>query len=175
SVMRSILAGAAYPQTLLTAIINRIRADQTVNYLRAALIKAYLVRKYRITNKSMEVNMALNKESTNVAYRLGRLFATLEKAQKDAIPGANTTIKDRFYGSASATPRIVFPQLLRLAQHHIQKAEHGRNTDNMIEGIMQGIQEFPAHLSLDDQGLFAIGYYHQRKAFYTKSVKKKEE
>lgn len=119
--------------------------------------------------------MALNKESTNVAYRLGRLFATLEKAQKDAIPGANTTIKDRFYGSASATPRIVFPQLLRLAQHHIQKAEHGRNTDNMIEGIMQGIQEFPAHLSLDDQGLFAIGYYHQRKAFYTKSVKKKEE
>lgn len=175
SVMRSILTGTAYPQSLLTAIINRIRADQTVNYLRAALIKACLVRKYRITNKSMEVTMALNKESTNIAYLLGRLFAALEKAQKDAIPGANTTIKDRFYGSASATPRIVFPQLLRLAQHHIQKAEYGRNADKMIEEIMQGIQEFPAHLSLDDQGLFSIGYYHQRKAFYTKTAEKKEE
>lgn len=119
--------------------------------------------------------MALNKESTNIAYLLGRLFAALEKAQKDAIPGANTTIKDRFYGSASATPRIVFPQLLRLAQHHIQKAEYGRNADKMIEEIMQGIQEFPAHLSLDDQGLFSIGYYHQRKAFYTKTAEKKEE
>ncbi len=175
SVMRSILTGTAYPQSLLTAIINRIRADQTVNYLRAALIKACLVRKYRITNKSMEVTMALNKESTDIAYLLGRLFAVLEKAQKDAIPGANTTIKDRFYGSASATPRIVFPQLLRLAQHHIQKAEYGRNTDKIIEEIMQGIQKFPAHLSLDDQGLFAIGYYHQRKAFYTETAKNKEK
>ncbi len=175
SVIRSILTGVAYPQSLLTAVINRIRADQKVNYLRAALIKACLVRKYRITNKSMEVNMALNKESTNFAYRLGRLFAALEKAQKDAVPGANTTIKDRFYGSASATPRTVFPQLLRLTQHHIQKAEYGRNTDKMIEEIMQGIQEFPAHLSLDDQGLFAIGYYHQRQAFYPKTTEKKEK
>ncbi len=175
SVIRSILTGAAYPQSLMTAIINRIRADQTVNYLRAAMIKACLVRKYRITNKSMEVTMALNKESTSIAYRLGRLFAALEKAQKDAIPGANTTIKDRFYGSASATPRTVFPQLLRLAQHHIQKAEYGRNTDKIIEEIIQGIQEFPAHLNLDEQGLFAIGYYHQRQVFYIKSAKKKEE
>lgn len=175
SVMRSILTGTFYPQSLMTAVINRIRADQTVNYLRAALIKGCLVRKYRITNKFTEVDMPLDKESTSIAYLLGRLFAALEKAQKDAIPGANTTIKDRFYGSASATPRTVFPQLLRLAQHHIQKAEYGRNTDKIIEKIMQGIQEFPAHLSLDDQGLFAIGYYHQRQALYTKSAEKKEE
>ncbi|MCD6562204.1 MAG: type I-C CRISPR-associated protein Cas8c/Csd1 [Deltaproteobacteria bacterium] len=174
SFIRSVLTGAAYPQSLMTAVINRIRSDQTVNYLRAALIKACLVRKNRIINKSTEVSMALNKESTSIAYRLGRLFAALEKAQKDAIPGANTTIKDRFYGSASATPCIVFPQLLRLTQHHIQKAEYGRNTDKMIEDIMQGIQEFPAHLSLDDQGLFAIGYYHQRKDFYTKTDKKED-
>lgn len=118
--------------------------------------------------------MALDKETTNIAYRLGRLFAVLEKAQKDAIPGANTTIKNSFYGSASATPRTVFPRLLRLAQHHIQKAEYGRNTDKMIEEIMQGIQGFPAHLGLDDQGLFAIGYYHQRKSFYIKSDKKED-
>jgi len=118
--------------------------------------------------------MALDKESTNIAYRLGRLFAVLEKAQKDAIPGANTTIKDRFYGSASATPSVVFPQLLRLAQHHIQKAEYGRWTDKLIEEIVCEVKEFPAHLSLDDQGMFAIGYYHQRQAFYTKSENQKE-
>ena len=174
SIMRSIMTGAAYPQSLMTVIIGRIRADQEINYLRVAMIKACLVRKYRINQILKEVTMALDKESTNVAYRLGRLFAVLEKAQRDAIPGANTTIKDSFYGSASATPRTVFPRLLRLAQHHIQKAEYGRNTDKMIEEIMQDIREFPAHLSLDDQGLFAIGYYHQRKDFYTKSDKKED-
>ena len=175
AMMRSILTGAAYPQSLLAAVIARIRAGQTVNYLRASIIKACLNRKYRISKISMEVNMALNKEETNTAYCLGRLFAALEKAQQDAIPGANTTIKDRYYGSASATPRSVFPQLLRLAQHHIQKAEYGRITDRIIEDIMQGIDAFPAHLSLDEQGLFAIGYYHQRRDLYTKNTEKKEE
>ena len=173
--MRSVLTGAAYPQTLLAAIIGRIRADQIINYLRAAIIKACLVRKFRINNLSEEVSMSLDKDSTNIAYRLGRLFAILEKAQKDAVPGANTTIKDRYYGSASATPRTVFPQLLRLAQHHIQKAEYGKRNDGMIEDVMQGIQEFPAHLSLDSQGMFAIGYYHQRQAFFIKSTDQKEE
>ena len=116
--------------------------------------------------------MALDKNNTNIAYRLGRLFAVLEKAQRDAIPGANATIKDRYYSSASATPSIVFPQLLRLSQHHIQKADYGHSIDKMIEEIVSDVQSFPAHLSLDDQGLFAIGYYHQRKNFYTKSDKK---
>lgn len=174
SIIRSIMTGAAYPQSLMTAIIGRIRADQEINYLRAAMIKACLVRKYRINQISKEVTMALDKKTTNIAYRLGRLFAVLEKAQRDAIPGANTTIKDRYYGSASATPSIVFPQLLRLSQHHLQKAEYGYASDRMIEEIMQDIQRFPAHLSLDEQGLFAIGYYHQRKDFYTKSDKKED-
>jgi CRISPR-associated protein Csd1 len=173
-VMRSILTGSAYPQSLMTAIIGRIRADQEINYLRVAMIKAFLVRKYRINRIPKEITMALDKETTNIAYRLGRLFAVLEKAQRDAIPGANTTIKDRYYGSASATPRIVFPQLLRLSQHHIQKAEYGYAAERMIEEIMQDIQRFPAHLNLDDQGLFAIGYYHQRKNFFTKSEKKED-
>ena len=172
--MRSILTGLAYPQNLLSAVIGRIRADQEVNYLRAAIIKACLARKFRINLINREVTMSLDKESTHIAYRLGRLFAVLEKAQKDAIPGANTTIKDRFYGSASATPSVVFPQLLRLAQHHIQKAEYGRWTDKLIEEIVCEVKKFPAHLSLDDQGMFAIGYYHQRQAFYTKSENQKE-
>lgn len=118
--------------------------------------------------------MALDQESKNVAYRLGRLFAVLEKAQKDAIPGASATIKDRFYGSASARPRTVFPQLLRLAQHHIHKAEYGGYTDKLIEEIMEEVQEFPAHLSLDEQGMFTIGYYHQRNSFFNKSKEQEE-
>ena len=175
AVIRSILTGATYPQSLIAVIINRIRADQTINYMRASIIKACLVRKFRINNITEEVTMTLNKESTNIAYRLGRLFAALERVQRDAIRGANTTIRERFYGSASATPRTVFPQLLRLAQHHIQKAEYGGMTDKLIEEIMEGIQEFPAHLKLDDQGMFALGYYHQRQSFFVKSSDKKEE
>jgi len=177
AIMRAVLTGTNYPQTLLTAILSRIRAEQDINYLRAAIIKACLIRHYRINNISKEVGMSLDRETTNVAYRLGRLFAVLEKVQLDAAAPAklNTTIKDRFYGAASATPSTVFPQLLRLAQHHIQKAEFGRHNDRMIEEIMQDVKEFPAHLVLDEQGMFAIGYYHQRQAFYLKNTNQEEE
>ena len=112
--------------------------------------------------------MSLDRQSTNTAYLLGRLFAVLEKAQKDAVPSANATIKDRYFGAASTTPRSVFPILLRLAQHHIEKAKFGRVSDGRIEDIIANITQFPAHLSLEDQGMFAIGYYHQTQDFFTK-------
>lgn len=115
--------------------------------------------------------MALNEKSTNQAYLLGRLFAVLEKAQQDAI-GENigASIKDRYFTSACATPSTVFPILLRLSQHHISKAEYGYTSDRRIQEIM-GLLEventpFPAHLSLDQQGIFVLGYYHQRADFY---------
>lgn len=168
SVMRSILSGKLYPQALLSTVIGRIRADQNINYMRAAIIKAALVRKKRILGQGTEVSMALDEENKAPAYLLGRLFAVLEKVQKEAIPHLNTTIKDRFYGSASSAPRMVFPQLLRLAQHHIKNAEYGGIRDKQIEDILRGIKKFPPHLKLDQQGLFAIGYYHQRHAFYQK-------
>ena len=172
AVMRSILEGMVYPQGLQTAVINRIRADQDINYIRAAILKAILNRKNRIYKKSMEVSMALDKENKNAAYLLGRLFAVLEKVQQDALgQNINATIKDRFFGAASATPAMVFPQLLRLAQHHIEKAEYGKSRDKQIEEIICDIKDFPAHLSLDQQGLFAIGYYHQRQSFYPKKDK----
>jgi len=171
AVMQAILNGTPYPQSLLSAVVGRIRAEQNINYMRVAIIKAVLVRKARILNQETEVSMALDKENKSVAYLLGRLFAVLEKAQQDAIPGANTTIKDRFYGSASATPRTVFPQLMRLAQHHIEKSDYGRFRDKQIEEIVCEIEEFPAHLGLEQQGMFAIGYYHQRQDFYKKSTK----
>ena len=179
--MRSILTGAAYPRSLLSTVLGRIRAEQAnkdkngkpinnVNYFRAALIKACLVRNARLAGKTSEVTVSLDESSMNSAYRLGRLFAVLEKLQQEAIPGANSTIKDRYYGSASATPRSVFPILLRLAQHHVAKAEYGYASDNRIAQIMNGLEEFPAHLSLENQGMFALGYYHQRTSLWTKKA-----
>ncbi len=173
AIMRSILEGIPYPTSLLAETIERIRADHVVSYYRAALIKGVLVRNYG--NK--EASMALNEESTSIAYRLGRLFAVLEKAQEEAIPGANATIKDRFFGAASSTPSVVFPQLIRLSQHHLAKLEGGSriHKEQLIQSILDGVdpaQGFPAHLRLEDQGMFALGYYHQRKAFFTKKEAK---
>ncbi len=162
---RAILTGSPYPRSLFTAILGRIRADRLVNYLRAAILKACLVR-----NHQMEVPMSLNVERGDPAYRLGRLFALLEKAQKDAT-NPTATIRDRFFGAASATPAAVFPQLLRLGQHHISKAEYGVYTDKLIAEVVDGIDELPKHLSLEDQGLFTLGYYHQRNALYRKGEK----
>ena len=116
--------------------------------------------------------MALNEQATTPAYLLGRLFAVLEKAQKDAAAPVklNATIKDRYFTSACATPANVFPVLLRLAQHHISKAEYGYKNDQRIEAIMNSLDiehnPFPAHLTLDEQGIFMLGYYQQRKAFF---------
>jgi CRISPR-associated protein Csd1 len=110
-----------------------------------------------------------------VAYLLGRLFAMLEKAQLDALGSINATIKDRFYGAASATPATVFPRLLKLSQHHIEKAEYGRVSDTRIAEIMEHIDSFPSHLGLEDQGLFAIAYYQQKNAIYKKKETEDEK
>jgi len=185
AVFHSILDGSPYPVALFYALINRIRADiddpklrvQKINAVRAGLIKAYLIRKYRNQNlpKIQEVLvMNLNEESTNKAYLLGRLFAIMEKAQQDAAAPSklNATIKDRYFTAACASPVSVFPILLRLSQHHISKAKYGYVSDHQIEKIMNLIsmddQPIPKHLSLDEQGIFVLGYYHQRQALYTK-------
>lgn len=172
--MRAILTDTPYPMSLYGSIISRIRADQEVNYVRAAVIKACLVRNRRYYNKGNEVEltMALNDQNRNAGYLLGRLFALLEKAQEDANPGINSTIRDRYFGAASASPGSVFPILLRLAQHHISKAEYGRYTDKRIEDVISDIERFPAHLNLEEQGQFVLGYYQQRQALFTKSDKK---
>jgi CRISPR-associated protein Csd1 len=166
---RSVLAGLPFPNSLLPILLDRIRSEQAmkndkgrpelnVNYLRASLIKGVLVR-----NHQMEVSMALDLNNKSTAYLLGRLFSVLERAQAEAINSPNATIRDRYYSSASATPGAVFPILLRLAQHHVAKAEYGKWRDKEIEGILGDVSEFPKRLSLEEQGLFAIGYYHQRQ------------
>lgn len=171
TITRSMLMGTAYPQGLYTALLARIRADQNVTPVQAAMIKACLVRRDRLSGKTAKEGshtVSLNERCTDPAYLLGRLFAWLEKVQQDATPGLSTTVRDRYFGAASATPRSVFPVLLRLAQHHIAKAEYGDYADKHIEGIISSLDGFPAHLNLEQQGEFVLGYYHQRQAFYQK-------
>ncbi len=173
--MRSILEGTPFPETLLSSVLRRIKAEHEVSYPRAKLIKGYLNRKWKFNNPNNERNLtvSLDKENSNIGYRLGRLFAVLEKIQADANPGLNATIKDRFFGSASSAPITVFGNLLRLAQHHLSKLKKEKpgyaiNLEKTLQEIVDGLTTFPAHLSMDDQGQFAIGYYHQRQAFFTK-------
>lgn len=171
--MRAILQGLPYPYSLLQAAIRRIRAEREITYPRAALIKACLNRAARIKNPEIkeELKVSLDPTNTNIGYRLGRLFAALEKIQSEAHPGINATIRDRFYGAASSTPVAVFSNLMRLKNHHLAKLENrGRrvNFERLLAEIMEGISDFPAHLALADQGRFAIGYYHQTQVFYTK-------
>lgn len=114
--------------------------------------------------------MALDLKNTHHGYRLGRLFAVLEKIQEEANPGINTTIRDRFYGAASTSPVAVFSQLLKLKNHHLAKLDKpGRkvNLEKLIGEIMSELSEFPSHLSMHEQALFAVGYYHQRQDFFT--------
>ena len=178
AVFRAILTNAQYPAALYYAIISRIRADmdekekgiKKINYIRAAIIKAFLIRKYKhhLESPFKEVlTMALNEQSTIPAYLLGRLFAVLERVQKEAIgKNINATIKDRYFTSACASPASTFPILLRLSQHHISKAEYGKAREWEMQEIMNLLDveknPIPARLSLDEQGIFVLGYYHQR-------------
>ena len=182
AIMRSILEGIPYPQTLLQAAIRRIRAEHDITYIRAALIKACINRSTRFKNPSIkeEMQMSLDENNTNIGYRLGRLFATLEKIQQEAHPGINATIRDRFYGAASGTPSTVFGNLMRLKNHHLAKLENtGRRVffEKLISQIIDGVEAaiaFPPHLKLEDQGRFAVGYYHQMHNFFMKKSENDE-
>lgn len=180
--MRSILNGTAYPATLLQAALRRIRSDTEyrVKPVRAALIKAYLNRYHRFhpNQNQKEVTMELDTSQPSIGYQLGRLFATLEKIQEEANPGINATIRERFYGAACATPVTVFTNLLRLKNHHLAKLESkGRVVyfERLLGEIISHLKDFPAHLDLHEQGLFAVGYYHQRQDFFTKKESNESE
>mgnify|MGYP000879918897 CR=1 FL=1 len=170
-VMRSILTNTGYPISLYSAILNRVKVDGSINFVRAGFIKAYLLRLSRAGLSNLKkglITMSLNEENSNVPYRLGRLFAALEKAQNDANREMKSTINSKYFSSASSTPAVVFPVLLKLAQHHIARSEWGFKSNQLIEQILAGVDEFPTYLNLEDQGMFMLGYYHQRKAFFTK-------
>jgi len=170
---KSIISGQLYGDGIYTAMLSRIRADRDVNSIRAGMIKACMIRKARKNGddrKEASITVSLNLDNYNVGYRLGRLFAVMEKTQSEANSGLNSTIKDRYFGAASTTPGSVFPILMKLSQHHISKAEYGRFRDSQIGEIMETVETFPSHLNLEDQGQFILGYYHQKQSFYTKKI-----
>lgn len=177
-VIRAILGNTRLPETLIQATLRRIKAETGhVSYIRACSIKAYLNRKYRFNNQK-ELTVPLDKEEKRPGYVLGRLFAVLEKLQQDAHPGINATIRDRYYSSASTTPKSVFGTLMRLSNHHLKKLSQPAyriNAEKRISETMALINEFPSHLNLENQGLFAIGYYHQKQDFYTKKPDQGED
>ena len=177
AVLRSIFSGTLYPEALYNSVILRIRAERDISRGKAAIIKACLIRK-QITNYKEELTVSLNEQSENKAYILGRLFAVLEKAQQDANPGITTTIKDRYFTSACATPASVFPILLRLSNHHTAKSNYGhvseRKKSDLIGKLDVSDDPFPAHLNLDEQGIFILGYYHQQKTNFMKKIKEEQ-
>ncbi|MES2370773.1 MAG: type I-C CRISPR-associated protein Cas8c/Csd1 [Pseudomonadota bacterium] len=177
-IMRAILEGLPYPAAMFNLAVSRCRAEQKPTYARAATIKASLNRwiRFRKTQEKEFLPM-LDLSNPNPAYRLGRLFAALEKIQEEASPGLNATIRDRYYGAASSTPVSVFTTLLRLKNHHIGKLSPGRATqmEKLLGEILGEVSDFPRQLALQDQGRFALGYYHQRQAFFTKSTPEEKQ
>ena len=172
---KSILTGSSLPITLLQLAIRRNRAEQSVTYARASLIKAYLNRKIRTNASSInkEITVGYDKDRNDIGYVLGALFAVLEKIQEETAESGkiNATIRDRYYGSASSTPVTVFGTLLKLSQHHlskISKRSTGRsiNLNRFLGELLDKIETFPSHLNMEQQGLFAIGYYQRRQAFF---------
>ena len=168
--LRSILLGRAWPQSMYTAALQRIHADKNVTYYRAALIKAHLC-----DTTAKGATMSLAKEEQNKGYRLGRLFAVLEKAQTDALGSVNASLRERYIGAASTRPCLVFPQLLKTAQFHISKSAkqhpgYDIRFSRLVSEIMDGMTVFPPVLSLEDQGRFMLGYYHQNNALYQKKT-----
>lgn len=176
---KAILNGGILPITLLQMAIRRNRAEQSVTYARASLIKAYLNRKIRFncsknTKKNKEITVSYDPNRQDIGYVLGALFATLEKVQEDSSESKiNATIKDRYYGSASSTPLTVFATLIKLSQHHLSKISKIKPNravyfNRELGEIMNKIDKFPSHLNMEQQGLFAIGYYQKRQDFFVK-------
>lgn len=175
-VLQAILSGTKYPKSLYTNVLIRIRAEQgNVTWGRAGIIKAYLIQNYNW--KEGENYMGLNEKNKDTAYVLGRLFSVLESVQKDANPGINVTIRDRYFNSACAMPASIFPVLIKLKNSHMKKLERDKGGakvfyEKLLTELMGKLDEYPSRLSLDEQGKFILGYYHQMQEKYQKREEK---
>ena len=175
-VLQAIISGSRYPASLYTDTLIRIRSERgTITWGRAGILKAYLIRNYQW--KEGGHYMGLNEGSREESYVLGRLFAVLESIQRDANPGINATIRDRYFNSACAAPASVFPVLMKLKNSHMKKIERERAGskiyyEKLLTEILEKLKEFPARLSLEEQGKFILGYYHQMQKRYEKREEK---
>ena len=172
AVFRSIMLGRPYPEALYENVLLRIKAgtgNSKINYGKAAIIRAYMIK-----NKRRHISMALDEKAANVPYVLGRLFAQLEKIQLDANPETQATIKDRYFNSACATPAGIFPVLQKLSQHHLQKLPnaskiwHEKQLGDIMDLLTLIDNPFPKQLPLEQQGMFILGYYHQKQKLFEK-------
>lgn len=183
-VLRAVLADTPYPATLLNGVILRIRAEREITRGRAAILKAYYMKLAQTSGHENPdipeevLQVSLNSDAANVPYTLGRLFSVLEAIQEAANPGINATIKDKYFNSAAATPAVVFPILVNLAQKHLKKLR-GTNTglcvfyDKQLTELCSRVGEvYPARMNLPQQGSFQLGYYHQTQARYQKKEEK---
>ena len=178
----AVLNDTLYPATLLNGVELRIRAERSVSRGQAAILKAYYTKyleQFQPDSPMKEaLTVQLNEQTNYLPYLLGRLFAVLEGLQQRANPGINTTIKDRYFNSASATPAIVFPQLINLAQKHLNKLDGGLAVyyDKQITELSSRItQTLPTRMSLTEQSAFQLGYYHETQRRYTAKAKKEEQ
>ncbi len=174
AMLRAVLTGGKYPVSVFQNILLRIHAEQgerKINARRAGFLKAYLMR-----NRGRKIAVALDENSTDVAYLLGRWFAVLEEVQEKANPEIKATIRDRFFDSACGTPAHVFPMLQKLALHHLKKLEAAPRVylDKKLSEIMGKLdaKDMPRHLPLEEQGVFILGYYHQKQKRYEKKEEK---
>lgn len=169
--LRAILDDTPYPATLLNGVSLRIRAEREITRGRAAILKSYYLKRPHPDIPKEVLTVSLNPDSSSIPYNLGRLFSVLEAIQSSANPGVNTTIKDKYFNSASATPSRVFPALINLAQKHLRKLDKGLSISynkQLTELTVKLGESFPDRLSLPQQGAFQLGYYHQTQARYTK-------
>lgn len=178
----AVLNDTLYPATLLNGVELRIRAERSVSRGQAAILKAYYTKyleQFQPDSPMKEaLTVQLNEQTNYLPYLLGRLFAVLEGLQQSANPGINTTIKDRYFNSASATPAIVFPQLINLAQKHLNKLDGGLAVyyDKQITELSSRItQTLPTRMSLAEQSAFQLGYYHETQRRYTAKTNKEEQ
>ena len=173
-VVRAILTDTRYPATLLNGATLRIRAEREVTRGRAAILKAYYLKNPHPDVPKEVLTVGLNEGSTHIPHTLGRVFSVLEAIQSAANPGVKTTIKDKYFNSAAATPAAIFPLLISLAQKHLKKLR-GSNTglaialDKQLTDLLNRLGEnYPTRMNLPQQGAFQLGYYQQLQARYQK-------
>lgn len=175
AVARAVFSGGRYPASILECTFLRIRAEREITRERAAIIKAYYLRNPNEKCPKEVLTVSLNENSKNIPYTLGRLFSVYEEIQQAANPGINTTIKDKYFGSAATMPATVFPILSNLAQKHLRKLSDAQRIylDKKVMTLKSVLgEQYPAHMSLPEQGSFDLGYYHQTQDRYTKKEDK---
>ena len=178
AIFKAIIYGTPYPAYLLSGMVTRIKTDRAINAVRAGVVKACINRQSRASGQKEELQLALDKQNKNQAYLCGRLFAVLERIQKQALGDLNRSIKDAYFASAASKPSLVFPKLITLSQSHMKKLSESSAVfyNKLMEEIIGKLNgEFPDTLMLKDQGRFMIGYYQQDQAFYQKQTNDNKE